>query len=63
MGTTTKGQANGHTRNGHSSTEPGKGRISFESPVGKALLGKRVGDSVAVTTPGGATSMLIVEVH
>ena len=27
------------------------GRISVQSPVGKALIGKRIGDQVAVTTP------------
>ena len=48
---------------GSAEAEPGKGRISLESPVGKALLGKRVGDDVSVVTPGGATKMLIVEVR
>ena len=28
-----------------------KGKISNESPVGKALLGKKIGDTVTVTTP------------
>lgn len=31
--------------------EPGKGKISHESPVGQALLGLKVGDDVEVTTP------------
>ena len=48
---------------GSAEAEPGKGRISLESPVGKALLGKHVGDDVSVVTPGGATKMLIVEVR
>src|SRR5437879_12666438 len=43
--------------------EPGKGRIGLESPVGKALLGKHVGDDVSVVTPGGSTKMLIIEVR
>jgi transcription elongation factor GreA len=43
--------------------EPSKGRISLESPVGKALLGKHVGDDVSVVTPGGSTKMLIIEVR
>ena len=29
------------------------GRISDESPVGAALIGKKAGDSVDVTLPGG----------
>jgi len=48
---------------GSAEAEPSKGRISLESPVGKALLGKRVGDDVSVLTPGGSTKMLIVEVR
>jgi len=47
---------------GSTEAEPSKGRISMESPVGKALIGKRVGDDVQVTTPSGVTRMLIVEV-
>ncbi len=48
---------------GSAEAEPSKGRISLESPVGKALLGKHVGDDVSVVTPGGSTKMLIVEVR
>jgi transcription elongation factor GreA len=48
---------------GSAEAEPAKGRISLESPVGKALLGKRVGDDVSVVTPGGSTKMLIIEVR
>jgi len=33
-----------------------KGKISNESPVGKALLGKKVGDTVTVETPAGEFS-------
>ena len=33
-----------------------KGKISNESPVGKALLGKQVGDTVTVETPAGEFS-------
>ena len=35
-----------------------KGKISNESPVGKALLGKQVGDIVKVETPGGELSLI-----
>src|ERR1700694_5081712 len=48
---------------GSAEAEPSKGRISLESPVGKALLGKHVGDDVSIVTPGGSTKMLIVEVR
>ena len=29
------------------------GRISYNSPLGRALIGREVGDEVEVTTPGG----------
>jgi len=32
---------------------PGTGRLSVESPVGRAVLGKRVGDEVQVSAPSG----------
>ena len=38
------------------------GRVSISSPVARALIGKTVGDTVAVTTPGGGKSYEIVEV-
>ncbi len=36
------------------------GRISIGSPMARALIGKRVGDSVEVTTPRGARSYEII---
>lgn len=41
---------------------PSEGRISDESPVGRALLGQRVGDRVAVETLGGSAWLHIVAV-
>lgn len=41
---------------------PGAGRISNESPVGKALLGHKVGDLVIVATPGGVKEYTILSV-
>ena len=38
------------------------GRVSISSPVARALIGKTVGDTVEVTTPGGGKSYEIVEV-
>ncbi len=38
---------------GSNEANPGAGRISNESTVGKALLGKKVGDKVIVSTPAG----------
>jgi transcription elongation factor GreA len=33
--------------------DPLEGRISDESPIGQALMGKKVGDKVNIVTPGG----------
>jgi transcription elongation factor GreA len=38
------------------------GRVSISSPVARALIGKGVGDTVEVSTPGGGKSYEIVEV-
>lgn len=33
---------------------PGEGRVSDQSPIGTALLGKKVGDNVEIALPSGA---------
>jgi len=38
------------------------GRISISSPLARALIGKTVGDSAEVSTPGGTKSYEIVKV-
>jgi transcription elongation factor GreA len=43
-------------------TDPGAGRISVESPVGRAIMGKRAGDRVEVETPRGNRTIEIVDV-
>jgi transcription elongation factor GreA len=48
-----KGQEARYTIVGSAEADPKNGRISNESPVGKALLGKRVGDQVQVNAPAG----------
>ena len=47
---------------GSAEVDPLEGRISEESPVGRALLGKKIGDTVEVTTPSGVFKLLIMEV-
>lgn len=42
--------------------DPAKGRISNESPMGKSLLGKRIGQQATVTSPGGEIVFEIVKV-
>ncbi|MGH7639590.1 MAG: transcription elongation factor GreA [Candidatus Dormibacteria bacterium] len=47
---------------GPAEVDASSGRISLESPVGKALLGRRTGDKVKVETPGGARQVQILKV-
>ena len=42
---------------------PMEGRISNESPIGKALLGRKAGDTVTVATPGGEMELKILSVE
>ena len=41
----------------------GPGRISYEAPLGRALLGKREGDAVTVRRPAGEAELIIVKVE
>lgn len=43
--------------------DPRHGKISNESPIGLALMGKRVGEVAVATTPGGEIRMTIVEIR
>ncbi len=47
---------------GSAEAKPGEGRISNESPVGRALLGKRKGDKILVRVPAGDFSYKIVSI-
>ena len=48
---------------GSTEADPAAGRISNVSPVGRALLGGRVGDDVVVATPRGEARYRIIEVR
>ena len=47
---------------GPAEADIGRGMISHQSPLGTALVGRRVGESVTFTTPGGDRSAEIVSV-
>jgi transcription elongation factor GreA len=47
---------------GAAEADPMGGKISNVSPLGQALIGKKVGAKVRVTTPGGPTVFKIVKV-
>lgn len=62
---TVKGESNEATYTivGSNEVDPTAGKISNESPLGKAFIGKRAGESVSVTTPAGETSYTIQTIH
>ena len=43
--------------------DPLAGKISDESPLGNAFMGKKVGDKVNVSTPGGAVTYEITKIE
>ena len=47
---------------GKAEAEPFSGKISNESPIAQALLGKTVGDKVQINTPGGTMEVEITNV-
>ena len=47
---------------GAAEANPREGKISNESPIGKALLNRRVGEEVQVEAPAGAFKVRIVKV-
>jgi len=47
---------------GSAEANPGDGRISNESPLGRALIGRKEGDTVAFETPGGQVQMKLISI-
>ena len=47
---------------GSNEADPGQGKISDESPIGAAVMGKSVGDVAEVETPGGVITIKILEI-
>jgi len=47
---------------GAAEANPREGKISNESPIGKAILSRKLGDIVKVETPGGTYNVKIVKV-
>ena len=47
---------------GSAEANPSQGRISNESPMGKAMMGKRVGDRCTVKTPSGERKFEITKI-
>ena len=57
-----KGKKEHYTIVGSAEAKPSEGRISNESPVGRALLGKRVGAEVLVNVPAGVLRFTVTEI-
>lgn len=48
---------------GAKEADPRNGRISNESPIGSALMGRKVGDRVDAETPGGKITLQIIAIE
>ncbi|MCK6525208.1 transcription elongation factor GreB [Myxococcota bacterium] len=48
---------------GEDESDPKLGRISYKSPIGRALIGRAEGDEVSVSTPKGPRALTIVSVR
>ena len=47
---------------GTTESNPAKGIISYHSPVGSALIGKKVGDTISIKLPTGVVNYKIIEI-
>lgn len=48
---------------GPTEADPRHGRISYESPIGKALMDKKVGDTAEAETPSGVIQFKIIKIE
>jgi transcription elongation factor GreA len=48
---------------GTTEADPRAGKISYRSPLGKALIGCSAGDDVQVNTPSGERNFIVVSVN
>jgi transcription elongation factor GreA len=66
LGSTVKLKGDGKTKEfqvvGTVEADPLNGKISDESPIGQALLGKKVGDNVEIKTPAETATYKVVEI-
>lgn len=56
------GQERSFTIVGSQEAAPADGKISFDSPLGRAFMEKKAGDEVEVVTPGGRRKYRVVEI-
>ncbi|MBI5942838.1 MAG: transcription elongation factor GreA [Chloroflexi bacterium] len=48
---------------GPTEADPRQGRISYESPIGRALMDKKVGDFAEAETPGGKIKFKVLKIE
>ncbi|MBA4043892.1 MAG: transcription elongation factor GreA, partial [Erythrobacter sp.] len=48
---------------GQTEADANKGRISYSSPLARALIGKQVGDEIEVTVPSGEKFYLVDKIE
>ena len=67
IGAAVKVQGNGKTKEykivGSNEANPAEGKISNESPLGRAFLGRKIGDEVAIETPAGKIVYKILTIN
>jgi transcription elongation factor GreA len=56
------GEIDTYTIVGTAEADPRRGRISNESPIGRALIGKRTGDRVSVVAPSGSFEVELIAI-
>jgi transcription elongation GreA/GreB family factor len=54
-----EGEAETYQLVGAVESDPSAGRISVDSPVGRALVGRKKGDKITVSVPSGTLSLTI----
>ncbi|MBA4547877.1 transcription elongation factor GreA [Thermoactinomyces intermedius] len=57
------GERETYTIVGSAESDPASFKISNESPIGKELIGKKVGEIVNVSTPSGTIQFKIIEIE
>ncbi|HWO09061.1 MAG TPA: transcription elongation factor GreB [Polyangiaceae bacterium] len=57
------GQRKKYTIVGPDESDPASGKLSFQSPLGQALMKRKVGDVVVVKRPAGELELEIVSLH
>jgi transcription elongation factor GreB len=57
------GKESSYTIVGPDEADPGRGRISFESPLGRSLMKKAIGDVVTVRRPAGEVEVTVLTIE